>query len=144
MTNEQVVVETGVTEQAVDSVQEVQAEQVETHEEMVARLDAQLAELQKSIEEKDKTLDALNVAMERTNFTTALAEAELNEFNGLLEITDVNEQVAFIKNAVNQILVKHSYQPSNVAQQEQYTQAINEGNVEKALGFKLANFLRNN
>ncbi|MEK4700275.1 hypothetical protein MKX47_11815 [Solibacillus sp. FSL R7-0668] len=142
MTNEQVVVETGVTEQAVDSVQEVQAEQVETHEEMVARLDAQLAELQKSIEEKDKTLDALNVAMERTNFTTALAEAELNEFNGLLEITDVNEQVAFIKNAVNQILVKHSYQPSNVAQQEQYTQAINEGNVEKALGFKLANFFK--
>lgn len=139
--NEQV----AVTEEVVTEVVEVtETETVETpnNDEVVQRLENSLNELEQSLAEREQVLAKLEKQMERTNFITSLAEEGLTEFQGLFGITDTNEQVAFIKNAVNQILVKHSYQPKDVAKQEQYTQAIQSKDVESAIGFKFANFFK--
>lgn len=115
-----------------------------TPEQIIERMDKNQKELEQSLAEKNQAFEELQRQMERTNFITTLANEELSEFAGLFEITDVKEQVAFIKGAVNEILVKHSYQPKDVVKQEQYTQAIQAKDVESAIGFKFANFFKKN
>lgn len=115
-----------------------------THEQIIERMDKNQKELEQSLAEKNEAFEQLQQQMERTNFITTLADEGLSEFAGLFEITDVKEQVAFIKGAVNEILVKHSYQPKDVVKQEQYTQAIQAKDVESAIGFKFANFFKKN
>ncbi|HWJ80185.1 MAG TPA: hypothetical protein VNR61_19140 [Niallia sp.] len=103
--------------------------------------DQQNEKLDKMIEENMKLqeeLTGLNKQMERTNLITSLNKEGLNEFQGLFDLETVEEKVAFLKEVKNQILVSHSYQPKEVAKQEQYTQAIENGDVEKALGFKFS------
>ena len=72
----------------------------------------------------------------RLNLTLKLQENNLEAFDGLFDLETNEDKVEFLQNAVNQILVKHSYQPKEVAKQEQYTQAMEQGDVQKALWFK--------
>lgn len=96
-----------------------------------AKLEDQLKQSQEKELELNQTLDSINL-------TAALGNENLIMFKGLFELTDNEERVAFLKNAVNQILVSNSYQPKSQAKQEQYEQAISNGDVNSAIKFKLS------
>lgn len=139
--NEEVIVEAAVTENVdTESTETVSNEMdVDQQLEKMKELEKSFAEREKALEE---SLQKLEKEMERTNYITLLASEGLDEFQGLFDITNVKDQVAFIKNAVNQTLIRHSYQPKDVAQQGQYQKAIEEKDVEGAIGYKLANFFK--
>lgn len=133
--------------QEIETVDEVQQENQEVIEkdQLVESIDSFEEEKEKLINEIDtlkKELQLLNEKILQDNLTKSLKKEGLDDFVGLFELQTNEERVVFLKNAVNQILVKNSYQPKEVAKQEAYTQAIEEGNVEKALSFKFANLFK--
>lgn len=139
--NEEVTVEAAVTENVETESTETVSNEMDVDQQL-----EKAKELVKAYEEREKALEEslqkLEKEMKRTNYISLLASEGLDEFQGLFDITDVKDQVAFIKNAVNQTLIKHSYQPKDVAKQEQYQKALEEKDVEGAIGYKLANFFK--
>lgn len=125
-------------------VTEVEVAEVETlsHDAIIERLENNQKELEQTLAEREQSLAKLEKEMKRTDMITSLASEGLSEFSGLFDLTDTNEQVAFLKNAVNQILVKNSYKPTETATQDEYTQAITNGDVQGALKSKFTNFFK--
>ena len=132
--------------QEVEEVQEVQVEEVDKlHEELnetVSTFEQEKKGLLDEINTLKQHIEELNKEVEKKNLSNLLKENGLGEFAGLFELETNEERVEFLKKAVNNILVKNSYQPKEVAKQEQYTQAIEQGDVEKALSFKFANLFK--
>lgn len=131
----------------VETVEEVQQgeviEQVQTElEESITQFEQEKKGLLKEIDELKQHIEELNKEVEKKNLSNLLKENGLGEFTGLFELETNEERVEFLKKAVNNILVKNSYQPKEVAKQEAYTQAIEQGDVQKALGFKFANLFK--
>ncbi|MFJ5563636.1 hypothetical protein [Lysinibacillus xylanilyticus] len=75
----------------------------------------------------------------------ALKEKGLSSFKSIFDVfakqeVTVEEQVSAIEQAVYAILMEKAYQPKEVAKQQAYEQAINDGDVKGAIGFKLGKF----
>lgn len=75
----------------------------------------------------------------------ALKEKGLSSFKSIFDVftkqdVTVDEQVTAIEQAVNAILMEKAYQPKEVAKQQAYEQAINDGDVNSAIKFKLSKF----
>ncbi|MGE7673073.1 hypothetical protein ACQKMV_05725 [Lysinibacillus sp. NPDC094403] len=75
----------------------------------------------------------------------ALKEKGLTSFKSIFDVfakqdVTVDEQVTAIEQAVNAILMEKAYQPKEVAKQQAYEQAINDGDVNSAIKFKLSKF----
>lgn len=112
-----------------------------THEEWSTRLD-ELAEENKRLQEevRENRLIGLKRDIERE-----LDKRELTPFKKLFEVIDPTitqekllEQVSIIEQAVNEILASKSFQPKETAKQEAYEEAIANGDVQSAIGFKLS------
>lgn len=134
---------------AIETVQEVtEVTEVVTQEEVqedVQNLSSTTEELENAFLKRDEALNELREItkqLDKTNLTIALRHEGLDVFDGLFECETQEDKINFLKNAVNQILVNHSYKPKDVAKQEQYTQAIENGDVQKAIGFKLSNLFK--
>ncbi|MEK5232042.1 hypothetical protein MHB42_09730 [Lysinibacillus sp. FSL K6-0232] len=126
-------------------------EEVEVMQEEVEKVDAEGSEETESLEERvakmqeenQKLLERLEeqqVQAEKNNLIATLNAEGLSHFVGLFDLTTTEERVAFLKNAVNSILVANAYQPKQQAKQEAYEQAINDGDVNSAIKFKLSKF----
>lgn len=77
----------------------------------------------------------------------ALRDKGLTPFKSIFDVfakqdVTVDEQVTAIEQAVNAILMEKAYQPKEVAKQQAYEQAINDGDVKSAIKFKLSNFFK--
>lgn len=121
--------------------QKVEESKNMSFEERLAQIDdiqQKLKELEEQQIENDKQSKKNLQDATRLNLTLKLQENNLEAFDGLFDLEANEDKVEFLQNAVNQILVKHSYQPKEVAKQEQYTQAMEQGDVQKALGFKFS------
>ncbi len=75
----------------------------------------------------------------------ALRDKGLTPFKSIFDVfakqdVTVDEQVTAIEQAVNAILMEKAYQPKEVAKQQAYEQAINDGDVNAAIKFKLSKF----
>ncbi|MCT1538430.1 MULTISPECIES: hypothetical protein [Lysinibacillus] len=75
----------------------------------------------------------------------ALRDKGLTPFKSIFDVfakqdVTVGEQVTAIEQAVNVILMEKAYQPKEVAKQQAYEQAINDGDVNSAIKFKLSKF----
>jgi|GEM_PF-5370032 len=73
----------------------------------------------------------------------ALRDKGLTPFKSIFDVfakqdVTVDEQVTAIEQAVNVILMEKAYKPKEVAKQQAYEQAINDGDVKGAIGFKLS------
>ncbi|WP_339280944.1 hypothetical protein [Lysinibacillus sp. FSL P2-0066] len=108
-------------------------EETESLEERVAKMQEENQKLQEQLEEQQ-------VQAEKNNLIASLNAEGLSQFVGLFDLTTTDDKVAFLKNAVNQILVANAYQPKQQAKQEAYEQAINDGDVNGAIKFKLSKF----
>lgn len=145
--NETVMNEEVITEVQTETVSESQEEL--TLEQRIEATEKRLQEMMKRNDEGlTKGEELLAIATknakdaERLNMSMQLRSNGLDVFDGLFQLDTNEEKVEFLKNAVNQILVKNSYVPKDVAKQEQYTQAIESGDVQKALGFKFSNLFK--
>ncbi|MFM9533727.1 hypothetical protein [Lysinibacillus sp. IITD104] len=108
-------------------------EETESLEERVAKMQAENQKLQEEVE-------VMQEQAEKNNLIATLNAEGLSHFVGLFDLTTTEERVAFLKNAVNSILVANAYQPKQQAKQEAYEQAINDGDVNSAIKFKLSKF----
>lgn len=108
-------------------------EETESLEERVAKMQEENQKLLERLEEQQ-------VQAEKNNLIATLNAEGLSHFVGLFDLTTTDDKVAFIKNAVNSILVANSYIPKETAKMEQYNAAIQNGNVKDAIGFKLSRF----
>lgn len=116
-------------------VQEVEQVEMTTFEE--------LQQLKKEYEEQTILLAELKKQAqenERAAFNMQLKNEGLEMFGELFNTTDKAKQIEVLKNAVNQLLVQHSYVPSDMAKQDAYDTAIQNGDVQGALKTKFAKF----
>lgn len=95
-------------------------------------------ERDKTIEEAKTTIEQLQKELEHSKLITTLAIEGLSEFAGLFELETIEEKVEFLKKVKNDILVANAYVPKDVAKQDEYTQAIEQKDVNKAISFKLS------
>lgn len=103
----------------------------------------ELQQLKKEYEEQTILLAELKKQAqenERTAFNMQLKNEGLEMFGELFDTTDKAKQIEVLKNAVNQLLVQHSYVPSDMAKQDAYDTAIQNGDVQGALKTKFAKF----
>lgn len=141
------VVETATeqSEQIVEVVELTQEEQEAKLSQMEKTTEETLNRL-KELEEQNsvlsKQIEADLVAKQQEEFNTALESANLESFKGIENLSNLSsdKQVEFIQNAVNQVLLQHSYQPQDVAQQSAYDEAMQIGDINKAIGFKFNKF----
>ena len=99
-----------------------------------------LKELEKQNGVMAKQIEADLKAKQSQELNNALNDANLIVFKGFENIGElpINKQVEFIQKAVNEILIQHSYQPKDVAQQDAYAEALQQGDVKKAIDFKFS------
>lgn len=132
---------TEVVEEVVEQ-DEVVTDVVEEVVEEELSLDEKLNNINTTLEEQLKESEQraleLEQKMDKINLTASLTSEKLEIFDGLFDLTSNDDKVAFLKNAVNQILVANSYQPKETAKQEAYDTAINNGDVKSAINFKLS------
>lgn len=98
----------------------------------------QLNEMQKQNEQLQQQIEEMNQQLEKNNLITALANNGLSEFAGLFDLQTIDEKVEFLKKVKNEILIANSYVPKDVAKQDEYTTAIEQKDVNKAINFKLS------
>lgn len=146
MTNQQnetveEVVEVQNEESTVVNVESEENEVTETfikeQKETLAKLEESNKTLLEEIQENKKRHAKLQLDF-------ALSREKLDAFIGIEDINDMSndEMVAFLKNAVNEILLQHSYQPKDTAKQDAYDAAIQKGDVQGALKNKFAKFFK--
>lgn len=124
--------EVEVMQEQAEVIEQV-AEVEESLKERIFKMEAENQKLQEQLEEQQ-------VQAEKNNLIATLNAEGLSHFVGLFDLTSNEDKVAFLKNAVNQILVANAYQPKQQAQQQAYDQAISDGDVKGAIGFKLSKF----
>lgn len=124
-----------------ENKQEQVINQEVVNEEVVDQQEKNIKEANNQDEQQKQqeiTIEQLQKELERSKLITTLALQGLSEFAGLFELETIEEKVEFLKKVKNDILVANAYVPKDVAKQDEYTQAIEQKDVNKAISFKLS------
>ncbi|MEK4628705.1 hypothetical protein MKZ17_10910 [Solibacillus sp. FSL R7-0682] len=104
-----------------------------------------MEELEKQVAEQNVLMEELQKKAkeaEETSFKMLLQSENLTAFEKLFTAKDKQEQLAILKQGINEVLVAHSYVPTDKAQQDAYSKAIETGDVNTAIRNKLSKLFK--